>query len=92
MATNIVMPIVRRNQKYDIVKVVEWKAKEGDGVREGDVVLIAESEKATHDIEAEATGFLHIAVPSGEKVMVNSVVGLIAATRDELAALQKGAG
>jgi len=90
MAANIVIPLVRRNQKYDILKLEEWKAKEGDRVKQGDVVLIAESDKATHDIEAEATGFLHIMVTAGNKAMVNTVVGLVAATREELAALQKG--
>jgi hypothetical protein len=89
VATNIVVPIVRRNQKYDILKLVEWKAEEGAEIKQGDVVLIAESDKSTHDIEAEANGFLHIVVPAGEKAMVNTVVGVIASTKDELVALRQ---
>ncbi len=90
MAANIVIPLVRRNQKYDILKLVEWKANEGDRVRRGKVVLIAESDKATHEIEADISGFLHIVIPAGGKAMVNTVVGVVAATKEELASLQKG--
>lgn len=90
MAAKIVIPIVgKRGQKYDIVKLVEWKAKEGDWVEKGNVVLVVETEKASCDIEAEASGFLRILVQEGEKAMVSSVVGLIAETKEELEALQK---
>ncbi len=90
MAAEIVIPLVRRNQKHDILKLVEWKAKEGDRVRQGKVVLIAESEKATHEIDADLSGFLHIIIPAGEKAMVGTVVGLVVTTKEELAALQRG--
>ena len=89
MAANIVIPLVRRNQRYDILKLVEWKAKEGEVVRKGRAVLIAESDKATHEIDADINGFLHIVIPAGEKAMVGTVVGVVAATKEELAELQK---
>lgn len=87
MATGIVIPMVRRGQKYDIVKVIEWKAKQGDMVEKDSVVVVVESEKASHEIEAEASGFLHILVEEGQKVMVNTKVGVIAESKEELEAL-----
>lgn len=89
MAAKIVIPIVRKGGKYDIAKLVEWKAKEGDLVEKGNIVLAVETEKASFDIEAEASGFLHILVQEGKKAMVRSLVGLIAETKEELERLQK---
>ncbi len=74
---NIVLPLVRSGQKYDIVKWVEWKVKEGDWVSKGSVILVVESEKASHEIEAEASGFVHIMVEEGQEAMVNTKVGVI---------------
>ena len=90
MAADINVPIVNPKQKYEFLKVLEWKFKEGDEVKQGDVVLIAESEKATHEIEAEAAGFLHIGTPEGGKVMVGTAAGAVAASKEELETLQKG--
>jgi pyruvate dehydrogenase E2 component (dihydrolipoamide acetyltransferase) len=69
--------------------LVEWKFSEGDQVNEGDVVLVIETAKTTWEITALASGFLHIAVEAGSKQNVGTVVGLIAATKEELAALQE---
>jgi pyruvate/2-oxoglutarate dehydrogenase complex dihydrolipoamide acyltransferase (E2) component len=90
MAANIIVPVVNKKQKYELLKIVEWKFKEGAEVKQGDVVLIAESEKATHEIEAEAPGFLHIATPEGGKVMVGTAAGAVATSKEELETLQKG--
>jgi len=69
--------------------LVEWKAKEGDWVEKGSVVLEIGTEKIKSDIEAEASSFLHILIEEGVKAPVGRVVGLIAETREELEALQK---
>ena len=69
--------------------LVEWKYKEGDHVEKGDEVLIIETDKTKWGVEAAAAGFLHILVETDVKAVVGRVVGLIAATMDELAALQK---
>lgn len=90
MAAKVVIPIVgKRGKKYDIVKLVEWKAKEADQVQKGRVVLSVETEKASCDIEAEDSGLLHILVDEGGKAMVGAVVGLITQTKEELEAFQK---
>jgi len=71
------------------ITLVEWKAKEGETVREGDVVLIVETEKIRHDIEAKGSGLLHIIVPETGEALPGNVVGLIAETADELSTLQQ---
>ncbi|GAI79330.1 unnamed protein product, partial [marine sediment metagenome] len=47
-------------------------------------------EKIRHDVEAETSGFLHILVEEEQEVPIGTVAGLIAETKEELAALQKG--
>ena len=69
--------------------LVKWKAKEGDRIEKGDVILTIETEKITWDVEAEAAGFLYILVEEGSKAPVGMVVGLIAGTKEELETLQK---
>jgi len=69
--------------------VVEWKAKEGELVERGDIVLTIETEKIRWDVEAEASGFLHILVQEGNEASIGTVVGLIAESKEELAVLQK---
>jgi pyruvate dehydrogenase E2 component (dihydrolipoamide acetyltransferase)/2-oxoglutarate dehydrogenase E2 component (dihydrolipoamide succinyltransferase) len=69
--------------------LVEWKAKEGEPVEQGNIVLVVETEKIRHDIEAEISGFLHILVDEGQEVAIGTVVGVVAKTKEELAALQK---
>jgi pyruvate dehydrogenase E2 component (dihydrolipoamide acetyltransferase) len=72
------------------ITLVEWKAKEGDPVKEGDVVLVVETEKIQQDIAAGGSGFLHIIVRENDSAPPGTVVGLVAETDEELAALQKG--
>jgi pyruvate dehydrogenase E2 component (dihydrolipoamide acetyltransferase) len=70
-------------------KLVEWKAKEGDWVEKGNIVLTIETEKITWEVEAVGSGFLHILVAKDNNAEVGDVVGLLAETREELEGLQK---
>ena len=69
--------------------LVEWKAKEGDRVEKGNIVMVVETEKIRYDVEAEASGFLHILVEGEQEVPIGTVAGLIAETKEELEALRK---
>jgi len=90
MAVRIMIPIVgKMGQKYDKVKLVEWKVKEGDQVSKGNAILLLETIKASVELEAEVSGYLHILVPAGESRIVGKVAGLIAETEEELVQLQK---
>jgi pyruvate dehydrogenase E2 component (dihydrolipoamide acetyltransferase) len=90
VATEVIVP--KLGMSTEPVNLVEWKAKEGDRVEKGSVVLVVETEKISHDVEAEASGFLHILVEAGKEMPIGSEAGIIVETEEELAALQKGTG
>jgi len=69
--------------------LAEWKVKEGDQINQGDVVLVIETEKTTWEVEASASGYVHILVEQDVVAPVARVVGLIAESKEELEALQK---
>jgi pyruvate dehydrogenase E2 component (dihydrolipoamide acetyltransferase) len=87
MAVQIVAP--KLGMSISDVRIVEWKAKEGEKVEKGSVVLVIETEKTEWNVEAGASGFLHILVQEGAKAKIGQVVGLIAEGREELEILQK---
>ena len=87
MAVQIVAP--KLGMSMSDVKMVEWKVKEGEKVEKGSVVLVIETEKTEWNVEAGASGFLHILVQEGVKAKIGQVVGLIAETKEELEKLQK---
>ena len=81
MATEIIAP--KLGMGTEPLTVVEWVVKEGEPVEKGSVVLVVETEKIRHDIEAGASGFLHILVQEGTEAPIGSVAGLIAETKEE---------
>ena len=87
MAVQIVAP--KLGMSMSDVTMVEWKVKEGEEVEKGSVALVIETEKTEWNVEAGASGFLHILVQEGMKAKIGQVVGLIAETREELEKLQK---
>ena len=50
MATNVTMP--KLGLTMETGKIVEWKAAEGGEVKEGEILLIVETEKITKGIAA----------------------------------------
>ena len=89
MVTKIIAP--KRGLGTDPHTIVEWKAEEGSWVEKDTVILLVETAKVIHEIEAEASGFLHVLVEVEQEAPVGSVVGLIAETKEELATVQKEA-
>lgn len=87
MAVQIVAP--KLGMSISDVRIVEWKVKEGEKVEKGSVVLVIETEKTEWNVEAGASGFLHILVQEGAKAKIGQVVGLIAEGKEELEILQK---
>jgi pyruvate dehydrogenase E2 component (dihydrolipoamide acetyltransferase) len=87
MAVQIVAP--KLGMSMSDVTMVEWKVKEGEEVEKGTVVLVIETEKTEWNVEAGASGFLHILVQERAKAKIGQVVGLIAESREELEILQK---
>ena len=87
MAVKIIVPKLGMSAKP--LALIEWKMGEGEQVEKGATILVVETEKIRHDIEAEASGFLHILLKAGNEAPVGSVAGLIAETKEELEALKK---
>jgi len=87
MAVSIAIP--KLGWGTEPLTLVEWKAKEGDQIEQGDIVLVITAEKITSDVEAEASGYLHILVEEGNEAPIGSAVGLIVKTKEELKALQR---
>jgi pyruvate dehydrogenase E2 component (dihydrolipoamide acetyltransferase) len=86
MATPVVMPQLAMMMKQG--KIVEWRAKEGERINKGQVIMVIETEKVTYDIEASISGYFHIVTNLDETVLVNHVVAWIAASEEELSSLQ----
>jgi pyruvate/2-oxoglutarate dehydrogenase complex dihydrolipoamide acyltransferase (E2) component/uncharacterized OsmC-like protein len=57
--------------------VLEWHKQDGDHVTAGDILLTVETDKATYELEAQASGALHIYVGEGREVKVGTVIGMI---------------
>jgi pyruvate dehydrogenase E2 component (dihydrolipoyllysine-residue acetyltransferase) len=59
-------------------RVTQWKIKQGDRVKRGDIVAEIETEKADIDAEIFTTGIVHeLLVKEGEKVPVGTVLATI---------------
>jgi len=88
MATNVTMP--KLGLTMETGKIVEWKAAEGGDVKQGDILLVVETEKITYEVEAPVTGLLHIIVAAEEEVPVAELIAVIAADKAELDSLPAG--
>jgi len=79
--TEIIMPKMGLNMSEGLL--VEWLAKTGDEITQGQQIASIESEKVVNNIEAETGGILHIAVEAGETVPVGSVIGYLLEAGEE---------
>lgn len=78
MATNVIMPSLGFDMTQG--KVARWSKQVGDTVERGETIGEIETEKATVELTATASGILaKILVPAGETVPVNTPIAIIAA-------------
>jgi dihydrolipoamide dehydrogenase len=78
MATEVHMPKLGLTMEEGTIE--EWKVKEGDTVKKGDIIFSVSTDKMTNDIEAEADGVLiKILVPEGETAPCKSVIAYLGA-------------
>ncbi len=78
MATEVLAPPL--GQTVDTVTLVSWHKKEGELVRQGDMLFAIETDKATIDVEAPASGVLcRVTAQPGDEVQVLSAIALVAA-------------
>lgn len=77
MATNVILPALGMAQ--DTGKIVQWLKAEGESVREGEFIAEIETDKATVELEATATGTLARLYAAGDEVPVGKVIAVIMA-------------
>ena len=85
MATEVLMPKLGLTMTEGTI--LEWKKKEGDPVRKGDLLFSVETDKLTNDVEADADGtLLKILVPEGETSGCKTVIAYIGAPGETVGA------
>lgn len=76
MPVNIIVPPL--SQTLDTLILVGWLKNVGDPVRKGEPVFTVETDKATLDVEAPASGVLEaVSAQAGDEVQAGSVIGRI---------------
>ena len=73
--TKVVMPKLGQAMTEGVV--VRWHRKDGERVTAGELLVTVETDKATYDLEATASGTLHVVVQEGEEVPIHTVIGEI---------------
>ncbi len=73
--TTVLMP--KLGQAMTEGSVVLWHRKDGERVEAGAVLVTVETDKATYDLEATASGTVHIIIQEGEEVPIDTVIAEI---------------
>jgi 2-oxoglutarate dehydrogenase E2 component (dihydrolipoamide succinyltransferase) len=68
------------------VTIANWTKKAGDLVNAGEMLCEIESDKATFELEAEASGYLEILTEKGTTVSIGTCIARIATTSDSAGA------
>lgn len=83
MATNVIMPALGIAQETG--KLLQWLKAEGQSVTKGEVLMVVETDKATVEIDAPASGTLsHVTASVGDEVPVGHVIALILAAGEKM--------
>jgi len=86
MPLDIVMPKLGLTMTEGLI--VEWKKKEGEEVKKGDVLFVLETEKVTYEVEAPEDGILgKIMVQAQETVPVGAIVAYLLKPGEDAASL-----
>ena len=87
MATVVAMPSMGYDMKEGIV--VRWRKKEGEQVARGEVIAEIETDKATVEMEAYASGVLgKILAEEGASIPVGDLIAVITAPGEEVPPLE----
>ena len=85
MPLEIVMPKLGLTMTEGLI--VEWKKKEGEDVKKGEILFVLETEKVTYEVEAPEDGVLgKILVKDQETVLVGAVVAYLTKPGETVAA------
>src|SRR3990172_8157221 len=91
MATKVFMEALSPTMEEG--RLAKWLKNEGDAVKSGDVLAEVETDKAIMELVARGEGILRKRlVAEGQTAPVGTLVGVIAAKDEDIAALIAGAG
>lgn len=82
MLNEIKVPLVGVNDKY--AKIVQWNIKDEHFVKKGEILCFLETTKIVFELESEFSGFIKIIMPEGMRIKIQSTIGYIAETLEEL--------
>ena len=76
MAKPVIMPKFEMSQ--EIGTIVEWLKKDGETVKQGEAILVVETDKVTMEVESPASGILAgTRGTPGEEIPVTEIIGYI---------------
>ena len=76
MAIEVILPKVDMDQETGTV--VEWTKTDGQQVKEGETILVIETDKIAIDVEAPGTGILNgISAHPGDVIPIGTVIAYI---------------
>ncbi len=79
-STTTRVEVPRLNTNDDSAFLIEWVASAGQKVKQGDVLCVIETSKATVEIESPASGFLLSPVPAQREVKVGELLAVVSAS------------
>ncbi|MBI2986131.1 MAG: 2-oxo acid dehydrogenase subunit E2 [Deltaproteobacteria bacterium] len=83
MATDVIMPALGMAQEKGTL--VSWLKAEGDSVTKGEPLMEVETDKATVEVEAPASGILaHVTAAPGDEVPVGQRIAVLVAPGESL--------
>ena len=86
MPVEIVMPKLGLTMTEGLI--VEWRKKEGDPIKKGDILFVLETEKVTYEVEAPEDGTIgKILVKEQETVPVGAIVAYLLKPGESAAAI-----
>ncbi len=84
MATDVIMPALGMAQEKG--KLVSWLKADGEAVKKGEPLMEVETDKATVEVEAPASGILtHVTAAPGDEVPVGQKIAVILAPGEPMA-------
>ena len=90
MATKIMMPKLSDTMEEGVI--LKWLRKEGDKIKQGEIIAEIESDKADMELEAYDSGILRkIVVPEGGKAPIGGLIAVIGEADEDIAPLLSGA-